>query len=207
MKVVDQNKKPFLIFILLLAALAFAFSLLICVGLEKIGPSMAIPRGGEALFALAALLLLYGSFEKWGWKQRVFQRLGISPHPNLGGRWVGFLTSSYKQDGQNVVVPISLEVTQDASSVFIRAGIGRAYSDSMIADFKILNGRLYLYYVYNNSYRKKYHGHLGQDKGVVMLEYDEEMKRLKGKYFNDVKPKPNAGEVEVFYSGPKLYFK
>ena len=131
--------------------------------------------------------------------------MGIISFPDVSGRWVGFLTSSYRENGKNVVVPITLEIAQDASSVLVHAYFQRAQSDSMIADFENINHRSFLCYVYDNAISTKLHGVLGKDKGVVMLEYLEEDNRmLKGKYFNDVKPQSNYGEIQVLYSGPKL---
>jgi len=125
--------------------------------------------------------------------------------PDLAGRWVGFLTSSYQRDGQNVVVPITLEIVQNASSVFIRACFEKATSDSMIANFKIAGGRVYLCYLYDNSVNKSGNREMTKDKGAVILEYLEgDNRMLKGNYFNDVRPKSNFGEIKVIYSGPEL---
>lgn len=194
-----KNQPGFLVFCI---ALSIGASVVLKAMLGKFA---VLPPGAEAVLAVLFFLALEGVYERVLWRNRLFYRLGIHRYPDLSGRWVGFLTSSYQMDGQSAVIPISLEISQSCRAVFVRAGIGKAYSESAVADFGEWHNRLSLYYLYDNSVRKKFHGHLGKDRGAVILHYDEAKKRLKGTYFNDIKPRSNSGEIEVFYSGPKLY--
>lgn len=205
MKVTKRNKKSYSLFLLTLAAISLMISSGFHVISEKYLHGFDLPLLFEAFMSLGLFFVFYALFEKHLWKIKFLRCLGIVDFPDVSGRWVGFLTSSYRKNGQNVVVPITLEIAQDASSVLVHAYFERAQSDSVIADFEIINNKHFLCYVYDNAISTKLHGALGKDKGVVMLEYLEEDNRmLKGKYFNNVEPQSNHGEIQVLYSGPKL---
>lgn len=121
--------------------------------------------------------------------------------PDLSGKWVGFLNSSYKHDGQNMIVPVTLKIMQSASSISVRACFERAESGSLVAGLEMINGRVNLCYMYDNSLPEKARGSVRPHRGAVILEYQEkDQKRvLKGSYFNDLKPVPNYGEIKVTY--------
>ncbi|MBN1689037.1 MAG: hypothetical protein JW893_08060 [Candidatus Omnitrophica bacterium] len=209
MKITARNKNPYRLFLLALCAISFALAGCLRAGMLIYNVNVPFSSWLFAVLVMGAFLALAWGFEKFYWKWPIFRRWGIVNFPDLSGRWVGFLTSSYRRNEQNVVVPISLEISQDASSVFVRACFERAKSDSIVAEFEDVDGKPFLYYVYDNAIKKKTLKHRGRDKGVVMLEYFEDEKnqkrQLKGTYFNDAAPQANHGEIEVLYSGPKLY--
>lgn len=207
MKITKRNRKPYFAFVFVLAAVSLLITVGIRIACARYLNGFSLPSSFDAFLSIGLFLALCGLVERHFWKIGLLRRLGIVDFPDISGRWVGFLTSSYQRDGQNVVVPMTLEIMQNASSVFVRACFEKGHSDSVIADFEIINGRPCLIYVYDNTISSKVQRGAPKDKGVVMLEYlDEDHRMLKGKYFNDVKPQSNYGEIQVSYSGPKLLF-
>lgn len=120
---------------------------------------------------------------------------------DLTGRWVGFLSSSYQRNGQNMIVPLTLEIKHTSSAVCVRACFEKAESESLIASVEMINDRPRLCYMYDNTLAGKSRGSASHDRGAVMLEYFEKDGKhiLKGNYFNDLKPVPNYGEIKVTY--------
>lgn len=203
MKNSKRSKKPIL---LLLAITAFMISVGGRSAFQKFVPDFNFSFSIDALILFGVFGLLYALYETYLWRIGFLRCVGLTSFPDVSGRWVGFLTSSYQRNGQNIVVPVTLEIIQDEASVFVRACFERAQSDSLIAGFEAINGRPCLYYVYDNTISEKSRGSASQDRGVVMLEYfEKDQKRmLKGRYFNDLRPQSNYGEIQVAYSGPKL---
>lgn len=205
MGMISKNIKTGFAFFLIPAIPA----VLLTVGVRLLWQRLAGSNDFSFFAALMIALGLFAAFQhffkRYFGKSRLLKQLGVCDVPDISGRWVGFLTSSYLRDGQNVVIPITLEIQQDASSVFVRAYFEKAKSDSVLAGFRVIRGRYYLYYVYDNSAGESMDAGGFTDKGVVMLEYFEKDKRmLKGSYFNDVKPQSNYGEIRVSYSSARF---
>lgn len=170
--------------------------------IQKLILSAGAPDFSPVFNALAGTVVFAGLFYLYQnrlWKFRLSKRWGAGAYPNLNGRWVGFLNSSFKQGGQNMIVPVTLEIHQTASSVSVRACFEKAQSECVIADFETIKDRLFLCYLYDNTLDGKVSGTASHDRGAVMLEYFEKdkAKTLKGYYFNDLKPVPNYGEIKV----------
>lgn len=130
----------------------------------------------------------------------------VAAFPDLSGKWVGFLNSSYKHDGRNMIVPVTLEITHAASSISVRACFEGAASNSLIAGLEMINDKPHLCYMYDNTLPKKAQGSVNRHRGAVILEYlERDGKRvLKGNYFNDLRPVPNHGEIKVTFLHSKI---
>ena len=186
------------------------FALLVAAGLRNfLTQQVDVPLKSlfyEALFGVVIFLIFFVAYHRYLWRIKFFGWRVFGGHPDLSGRWVGFLNSSYQRDGQNMIVPVTLEIKQTASTVFVRACFEKAMSDSLIADFEIIHRRAHLCYMYDNTLATKKQGKASHDRGCVVLEYLEHKgeRILKGKYFNDLKPVPNYGDIKVVYSDSKL---
>lgn len=134
-------------------------------------------------------------------------RCHLNDFPDVSGRWVGFLTSSYMKDGQNVVVPISLEIDGAGEDLRVKAYFEKGFSESTMAVIHPSDGKTKLVYTYDNSIRGKSDGVSSRDCGTVILNHilDKKKKRaLIGVYYNSAMPQSNHGEIRVNYSGPGL---
>ncbi len=162
------------------------------------------PFWAETLSPLVAYGLLYSLFEKYLWSWRIFITLGIVSFPDLRGRWKGAQCSSYKENGVNVQVQSCLEICQTFSKIFVRAYYERSQSESAVASFAAMNGRIYLFYTYDNEPSSKRSGTMEVHKGTVKLKYLPREKRLIGSYFNSI---GNCGEVNFHFEGYDLMDK
>lgn len=146
----------------------------------------------ETLSPIVAYGLLYSLFEKYFWRLKAFQLLGIVTFPDLRGRWKGVQQSSYKENGNNVKVPSYLEISQTFSKIFVRAYYQRSQSESAVANFAEVNGDSYLFYTYDNEPNSLRVGTMEAHKGTVKLKYLPKENKLIGSYFNSI---GNRGEV------------
>ena len=147
----------------------------------------------ETLSPLVAYGLVYSLFEKYFWRWKIFQFLGIVTFPDLRGRWKGVQRSSYKENSDNVEVPAYLEISQTFSKIFVRAYYQRSQSESAVANFAEANGDSYLFYSYDNEPNSLKADTMEAHKGTVKLKYLPKENKLIGSYFNSI---GNRGEVD-----------
>ena len=166
MKITDRNKQQYRVFLVFLGILSLGGSIGLVMIAKRYYSVDSVPGWLVAVMTVLIFLVLSWAFEKTIWRWPVFRYLGVVNFPDLSGRWVGFLTSSYRRNDQNVVIPMSLEITQDASSVYVRALFERSQSDSVVAEFEEVDGKTCLYYVYDNAIAKpKRRRHAVRDRG------------------------------------------
>lgn len=205
MKTEMKSHKVYALLVLISAATVLVVVIGVRFAYENIINANGFPSWIDALMSIVLFLGVWHLFEKKVFPCAPSYGPGNVELPDISGRWVGFLTSSYRRDGQNVIVPITLEITQKMSCILVRAYFEKGYSESVMTSFETFGNRQHLYYLYDNAIPGKSRGMLNNDKGAVMLEYfAEEKKMLKGTYFNDLRPQSNQGEIRVSYYGSQL---
>lgn len=150
-------------------------------------------------------LILFCINNYW-WKGKFFKWL--INLPNLNGRYVGKLYSSYLEDGQPKIMDCAIEIKQTSSDINIFGYFGD-FSNSTVSSSSIStsetiikkkNGFFRLYYVFTNEtdgLPEKLNDHTGTGK----FEYYPDLKQLKGEYYNKNK---NTGTIVVVFKEKKL---
>lgn len=143
---------------------------------------------------------LYFINNKW-WKNGLFKWL--IDIPNLNGRYVGKVQSSYLENGQPKIIDCVLEIKQTASNIHIFGYFGElnggvisstsvSTSESIV---KEKNDFFRLYYVFTNEtggLPEKPNNH----SGTAKLLYFPDKKMLEGEYYNMLK---NNGIISVTF--------
>ncbi len=182
MNKIDLTKTAQVIFfILVLPILGVALVFLIGAVLEPLKDSWYFPFIDELGF-IGSYVLLFTLFERVAWRWQGFMWLKIVSVPYLGGRWKGYLQTSYNQ--RNKKVPAVLEIYQTYGTVKTYLYTETSFSSSLMADFvKAPSGRTELHYEYHNEPNEKaadtIHGH----DGVAKLAYESNGKKLVGSYY------------------------
>jgi len=140
------------------------------------------------------------------WKSNKFKWL--IDIPNLNGRYVGKLESSYVENGKKKILDCVIEISQSASSIHICGYFGDITKDNVsstsistsetIVEEK--NGFFRLYYIFTNEtggIPEKLNNHSGTAKFL----YYPDKKMLDGDYYNKLQ---NVGLIKVSFQQEKL---
>lgn len=157
---------------------------------------------------LSLIIFILGFINFFAWKWWVFKWL--IDIPDLNGRYVGELISSYLDpSGNPTIKDCAFEIKQSASSIHIFSYYGdkgsntqtsRAYSvsEELVQE---KDGLFQLYYIYTNepdALLTKLNNHAGTAK----LKYHPDIKSLIGDYYNQ---RRNIGTINVkFQKNKKL---
>ena len=158
----------------------------------------------DTISPLFAYGLFYSIFEKHSWCWKIFKIFGITPFPDLNGRWKGKQISSHKENGDNVILPAYLEVTQTFSNICIRIYYQKSESESWITCFSEINGSEYLFYIYDCDPNSLKAGTMQNHKGTVKLKYLGKENKLIGTYFNSI---GNQGDMVFEFEQQKLLYR
>jgi SMODS-associating 2TM, beta-strand rich effector domain len=136
------------------------------------------------------------------WKVRAFAVLGLSV-PDLNGRWIGTLRSSYIENGQNKEIPIILEIRQRFSKVSVDSytATSDATSHSSTATVQEIGEDFVLIFHYENIPNTMKAGTMQQHQGTARLKLIEGERVLHGRYFNDL---GNYGDISVQFKSATL---
>lgn len=159
------------------------------------------PNWAEAPSPLLVYGIIYYIFDRYAWKAKVFNNVGITRFPDLSGRWVGKQISSYIEDGKNVELEGALEVRQTFSNISINAYYGKSDSISVVGSFSELNGEIYLFYTFDNDPNTLKQGTMQKHKGSVKIKKLPTEKKLKGFYWNSIS---NSGDMDYVFDSNEL---
>jgi hypothetical protein len=152
------------------------------------------------------IAIVFWFLNEYGWKWRCLKWL--INIPNLNGRYVGTLISSYEENGKPVTKDCALEIKQSASSIHISAYFGDLQSKNVSSKsssvseqiVEMRSGMFMLYYIFHNetdSLQIQLTNHIG----TVKFDYYGDIQTLRGAYYNQLK---NTGTIEVRFSQTEL---
>lgn len=153
------------------------------------------------------LLFFFWIFNTRLWRYSLIRKMfGI---PDLNGRYVGNLTSSYSDEAkEDVKYPVAIEIIQTLTSikVLLYRPEGKSYSYSIIANLCRNNKNNYeLVYVYqSNTHTVKTDTDMRDHQGSAFLESSEDGKILSGYYFTNPRERSRYGVIEVKKAGNNL---
>lgn len=142
-------------------------------------------------------VIFYCINEYW-WKTKYFKWL--INIPNLNGRYIGKLYSSYQENNKDKVMDCVLEIKQTASTIHITGYFGNMEGKISSSSFSVSeelikekSGFFKLYYVFTNE-TDGLPEQLNNHMGTASFKYFPDKKRLEGGYYNKMK---NAGVITV----------
>lgn len=164
----------------------------------------SIPFWLKPLSPLFVYGVLYKVFEKYAWRHKIFQILGVVSVPDMRGRWKGKLRSSYKENGNNTEISSYLEISQTFSKIFVRTLYEKSQSTSIVANFAELNDDSCLLYTYENEPNSLKSGAMQIHRGTVKIRCLPGRKELIGTYFNSI---GNHGDIHFLFEQDDLVGK
>jgi len=155
----------------------------------------------DSLSTLGMISIVLAIINFWGWKCIIFKWL--IDVPNLNGRYVGKLSSSFQTNGQNTERDCVLEIRQTASGIHINAytgdiNTGVTSSTSSTTSEQIIkqsSGFFELFYIFSNTPNTTA-VQLNNHDGTAHFIYYPDIKKLEGSYYNQRK---NDGTIIVTF--------
>ena len=112
---------------------------------------------------------LYWLFDRYVWKLGLFRKLNLVQLPNLNGKWVGEVKSSYSQDGS--AHSVSVVILQRWSKMLIRLESEHSRSRSITASLRTADlPNPELSYQYVNEPKSNAPGTMEMHRGTATLE-------------------------------------
>ena len=159
------------------------------------------------LFSTLSLLFLTLWFiDEIGWKWKVFNWL--VDIPNLNGRYVGTLESSFQTNGTDTIKDCVIEIRQSASILRIKSYYGDPGTNNQTS---VGHSRSEIIEKDDNDHFLISHFFAGvpdplqkelkKHDGASHMKYYPDKKTLDGEYFND---RPNKGNIKVSFKQRKL---
>ena len=112
---------------------------------------------------------LHWLFDRYVWRLDLLRKLKLIHLPDLNGKWVGEVESSYDQDGR--AQPVSVVILQRWSKILVRLETEHSRSRSTTASLRtidLLNPELSYQYV--NEPKSNAPGTMGMHRGTAILE-------------------------------------
>ncbi len=138
---------------------------------------------------LAALLILLGVFDKWGWRLRILRPWFVNL-PDLNGTWRGRLVSNWTDPQTGEVPPLtnaSITVQQTFSSIHLRLETGESYSELLSGGLvRKADGTYQVVGVYRNTPRLLRRDSSPMHHGGLLLDIlGNPPSALEGEYWTD----------------------
>ncbi len=113
--------------------------------------------------------ILYWLFDRYVWKLGLLGKLNLSQVPNLNGRWVGEVESSYRNGGG--AHPVSVLILQRWSKILVRLETERSRSSSIMASLRTTDlANPELSYQYINEPKSTAPNTMEMHRGTATLE-------------------------------------
>ncbi len=159
------------------------------------------------IFSTTSLLFLTLLFiDKVGWKWKLFKWL--VDIPNLNGRYVGTLESTFQTSGANTKKDCAIEIKQTASKVKVfsyygdpgtnnQTSIGYSFSEEIVKED---DGFFSVYHIFSgepDTLQIDLHKH----HGFSIMKFYPDLKLLDGSYFNE---RTNKGTLKVTFKQKNL---
>ena len=148
MRITNHNVRAFTLLVLVLIAISVLAVYGINVALEELGVILHIYFDAPSVSVV--FMLLFYIFDAYAWKWPLFRWLKISD-PDLSGKWVGHLKSSY--DEFQSQIQVEMTVIQTATNITVKCRFDESRSVSVAASFERseIDCQIALYFFFRNE--------------------------------------------------------
>jgi hypothetical protein len=136
--------------------------------------------------------ILLAIFRHYVWKTAVLRHLKIIKVPNLEGKWVGYLTSSFDEGAQQT--PVTVDITQNWTDMFIKLTVPQSGSRSTVGSIYVSDAEAVLSYQYKNEPNFEALGTMHAHEGAATLEVGGDCTTLVGNYYSG-RDRANHGKL------------
>jgi hypothetical protein len=137
----------------------------------------------DTVGVLGAYAALYRLFNERAWKWPIFRKVGVVDVPDLNGRWVGRVKSSYNEGGTELGA--ALEIRQTFTRIGVSLYFPQSISSSIIAGFfPEPDGPMALHYEYQNMPYADSADSMHIHRGTANLRFIRASGALEGSYYN-----------------------
>lgn len=178
-----------------LALISIAVSTFASKGINTLNSTWPSFELTVSITAISIFGILYGLFNKFFWKLKFLNKLGIVYIPNLNGTWEGTFSSSYYDWEEEF--PATLIIEQTWSKICITGKFNNSASSSYTTSIKVNGGEgIKIYYSYQNEKKTEkadepYSDHKGY--GTLLLKNNV----IEGLYFNNPSNNRNYGKLNL----------
>jgi hypothetical protein len=167
-------------------AIALAFAL------TKLFSGIRLPFFVEVPGTATLYAILLAVFRHYVWKIPVLRDLKIIEVPNLDGKWVGYLTSSFDEGAQRI--PVTVDISQNWTNIFVKLTVPQSGSRSTVGSIYVSEAETILSYQYKNEPNFDALGTMHAHEGTATLEVVEDGTTLAGNYYSG-RDRANHGKL------------
>jgi hypothetical protein len=179
---------------LFLAAIAIALAWV----LTQLFSGTRLPFFVEVPGTASLYAILLALFRHKLWKIGALQRLKVVKVPNLEGKWVGYLTSSFDEGAQQK--PTTVSINQNWTNIMIRLDVPQSGSRSTVASIFVSEAETVLSYQYKNEPNFDALNTMHAHEGTATLELGTDGTTLAGNYYSG-RDRANHGKLLLKRSG------
>jgi hypothetical protein len=126
--------------------------------------------------------ILLAVFRHFVWKNSVLRYLKIIKVPNLEGKWVGYLTSSFDEGAQQT--PVMVNITQNWTNILVKLTVPQSGSRSTVGSIFVSEAETILSYQYKNDPNFEALPTMHAHEGTATLEVGKDCTSLTGNYYS-----------------------
>lgn len=194
-------KVSFFIICLLLISLALVKGFYLLLSLFR----YEIPWWMESPSVFGTMALLYFLFDRYFWRWDLFRKIRFIKVPNLNGRWIGSISSSFHN--HETQTPAVIEIQQTSSKILVAMYLQESSSKSILSSFVTCDdGQCELHYEYANIPQADAKETMRIHFGTAQLRCYEESDSifLGGCYYCSARDRATYGTMKFSKEGEKL---
>jgi hypothetical protein len=139
-------------------------------GIAAVG--LTVPWWVDAPSVMGLYGILYGVFDRWGWRLRILRKMRLINVPDLNGRWSGPGRSSFDDHGTDYEV--TMDIIQTWTRLLVTLRTPESRSESLSATILTENPwTIPLSYEYLNHPRPNAKTTMNSHRGAAKLELQE----------------------------------
>jgi hypothetical protein len=177
----DSRERLLVPFLLAAASLGLAYALHLAMTWLNLNPWwLDIPS------VFGFYVILYGLFERWAWRARIFRLTGIVKVPDLQGEWHGTVSSSHTDEGGSAITrKATVQVKQSWTQICVSLSTDISNSRSQIGGVLLSCGppNPLFTYDYLNEPKPDAPDTLHAHRGTTRLDVLDGGKALEGQYY------------------------
>lgn len=129
--------------------------------------------------------ILYGIVDKWAWRWKVLQAVGVITTPDVSGKYKGMLRSSYHNTERQIEVDIEQSWTRIVVRFFVLTGESSESISLAAALQEVGHRHARLTYMYRNTVRPGYADpDMNDHDGTAELTVNLDAQQADGRYYN-----------------------
>jgi len=136
--------------------------------------------------------ILLSIFRHRVWKIPGLHRYKIIKVPNLEGKWVGYLTSSFDEGAQQT--PATVNISQNWTNILVKLMVHQSGSRSTVGSIYVSEAETVLSYQYKNEPNLGALDTMHAHEGTATLEVGKDGTALTGNYYSG-RDRPNHGKL------------